>query len=600
MWREHKTVDLACGSGTLLAATLTEMKRRAREQGANETQIADLQRLAVEDTVKRLDINPISLQLAASQLTAGNHEIRYRNIGLELMPYGPKKDDPTRVSVGTLELLGQSAIVPRNKQMDLGDDKIGSQTIWNQHDDAELENAVDAVKDAQIVIMNPPFTNRAKMGEKFPEEIQQALRSRVDQLENQLLKDAPDFENLASQNSVAPSFVMLADHCLPSTSGIMTMINPTIALSGTSGLQERQTLAQRFHVHTVLTCHQPGNSNLSQDAGIQESIILLLRCEGAKQPTRFINLDRLPVDGVETDEMFQAIAQCQTGMIPGGWGEVSHWPVERMEGGDWTAAIWRSHELAQAAYAYASHEYMQRIEQANIYQSGRRVSEFCKEARANDEGSIALLHSKGADGQRKIAGKPDKYYKPQDPASPKCLQGVKNLKARAGHLLITDGQNSSTARLTAVASDTKYVGVGWMPVIRHSQEESKAIAVFLNSTPGRLQLMRNAGRTIAFPMYRPAAYANIRIPNINDSRVRQILADCWNQTKDMEVPQFRDGECEVRRLWDEAVAEAMGWDADELAQLRNLLHQEPHVRGLGYNEYGNELDEIEEEEYFEE
>ena len=139
-----------------------------------------------------------------------------------------------------------------------------------------------------------------------------------------------------------------------------------------------------------------------------------------------------------------------------------------------------------------------------------------------------------------------------------------------------------------------------MPVIRHSQEESKAIAVFLNSTPGRLQLMRNAGRTIAFPMYRPAAYANIRIPNINDSRVRQILADCWNQTKDMEVPQFRDGECEVRRLWDEAVAEAMGWDADELAQLRNLLHQEPHVRGLGYNEYGNELDEIEEEEYFEE
>ena len=89
VWRNHKTVDLACGSGTLLAAMLTDMKRRAREQGATETQIADLQRLAVEDTIKGLDINPISLQLAASQLTAGNHEIRYRNIGLELMPYGP-------------------------------------------------------------------------------------------------------------------------------------------------------------------------------------------------------------------------------------------------------------------------------------------------------------------------------------------------------------------------------------------------------------------------------------------------------------------------------------------------------------------------------
>ena len=56
----------------------------------------------------------------------------------------------------------------------------------------------------------------------------------------------------------------------------------------------------------------------------------------------------------------------------------------------------------------------------------------------------------------------------------------------------------------------------------------------------------------------------------------------------MMVPQFRDGECEVRRLWDEAVAEAMDWDAEYLAHLRHLLHNEPHVRGLGYNQYADE------------
>ena len=81
---------------------------------------------------------------------------------------------------------------------------------------------------------------------------------------------------------------------------------------------------------------------------------------------------------------------------------------------------------------------------------------------------------------------------------------------------------------------------------------------------------------------------NIRIPNINDHRVRRILADCWEHTRDMEVPQFRDGECKVRQLWDKAVAEAMGWDSQEMARLRHLLHQEPHVRGLGYNQYGDE------------
>ena len=61
----------------------------------------------------------------------------------------------------------------------------------------------------------------------------------------------------------------------------------------------------------------------------------------------------------------------------------------------------------------------------------------------------------------------------------------------------------------------------------------------------------------------------------------------------MEMPEFRDGECEVRRLWDEAVAEAMGWDAAELSRLRELLYQEPHVCGLGYGQYGDEGDEPE-------
>ena len=43
-WREHKIIDLACGSGTLLAAILTDMKRRAREQGVEDKELAKLQK----------------------------------------------------------------------------------------------------------------------------------------------------------------------------------------------------------------------------------------------------------------------------------------------------------------------------------------------------------------------------------------------------------------------------------------------------------------------------------------------------------------------------------------------------------------------------
>ena len=104
--------------------------------------------------------------------------------------------------------------------------------------------------------------------------------------------------------------------------------------------------------------------------------------------------------------------------------------------------------------------------------------------------------------------------------------------------------------------------------------------------------MSNAGRTLEFPLYRPASYRLVRVPNIKDPRIRDILADCWERTREMEVPQFRDGECDVRRLWDNAVAEAMGWDSEELARLRHLLHNEPHVRGLGYNQYADEIEDL--------
>ena len=102
--------------------------------------------------------------------------------------------------------------------------------------------------------------------------------------------------------------------------------------------------------------------------------------------------------------------------------------------------------------------------------------------------------------------------------------------------------------------------------------------------------MRGPGKTLAFPTYSPDATNNLRIPNIKDTRIRQTLADCWERTKDIEVPQFRDGECEVRLLWDEAVAEAMDWGADELAHLRELLNNEPHVRGLGYGQYADAVE----------
>ena len=598
VWREFKTVDLACGSGTLLAAMLTEMKRRAREQGAGAAQLAALQKLAVEETIKGMDINPVSLQLAASQLTAGNQDIRYRRMGLHLMPYGPQAEDPAGVGVsaGTLELLGQRAIVRRDGELGLADERVASQTVWNQTDDVRLEDAVAAARNARIVIMNPPFTNRAKMGEKFSKHTQQALRRRVDDMEQMLVRSDPAMDNFADKNSLAPLFDALADKCLSPSNGVLAMVHPTIAMTAPAAHSERCILAQRYHIHTVLTCHQTGNMNLSQNTSINESVIIAKRHAGPKPPTRFINLDRLPADDDEVDDLHQCLRDCADGAIANGWGEVSWWPAERIEAGDWTPAIWRAPELAAAAAQFANDVNLKTINAAGLspQATGQLLRGSFEPAAAGLTGSFPILKSKGAEGQTRIQSQPDEYWIPKnyDDSIRLANGGVhpaaEQILAKAGHLLITAGQDNSTGRLVATADDTAYVGNGWMPVTGLTPADAKALAVFINSTPGRLQLMRNPGRKLAFPTYSASEAAKLRIPDVrNDGRVRQILADCWERTKDRAVPQFRDGECEVRCWWDEAVAEALGWDGGELGRLRRLLHQEPHVRGLGYNQYAD-------------
>ena len=584
VWREHKTVDLACGSGTLLAALLTDLKRRASEQGASPEELAELQKLAVEDVIKGLDINPVSLQLAASQLTQGNHAIRYRKMGLHKMPYGPQDDPAAPVAAGTLELLTQKQILAPS-QTRLFDETLKSQAIRTSLRDPVLEDAVDAVQGTRIIMMNPPFTNRTKMGEKFPEHIQRGLRVRVDKLEEQLVAADERLSEFVDKSSLGPSFVSLAVRCMVHADGLIVMIRPTIALASVSGIRERRLLAERFHVHTLLTCHQPGNVNLSQNTSTSQSIILLRRLSSGagKPPTRVISVDRLPENDLEVAKLHAALLSKQMGQLDDGWGEVSHWPVERVAVGDWTGAIWRSPGLAEASATFAQHDALRPLSDLGFcaHDTGRELRGSYVPSSSTSYGAFPILKGTGEEAQKRIEAVPNEDRCWTEQGSPPIL-------AKASHLLVSSGQDTGSARLTALASERKYVGNGWIPVSGVSVETACALAVFLNSTVGRLLVMRSPGRKLTFPQYSVSMAAQLSVPDMNNDHIRSTLADCWEATRHMIVPQFRDGECEVRRLWDEAVCEALGWNQDEIAHLRHLLHREPHVSGLGYGQYADE------------
>ena len=586
-WRNHRTVDLACGSGTLLTAVMTEMKRRAANQGAEPAQLAALQKVAVEETIKGLDINDVSLQLAATQLMSGNVDVKYRGMGLYKMPYGPQPDGT--VAAGTPELFGRQEIVFGGR---LFDDVAASTRIKTGAepdrglDGPEMDDAVTAAKDARIVIMNPPFTNRTKMGEKFDKDTQQALRTRLDTLEAFLEQADSPLSEVLDKNSLRPLFAALADLCLDRDEGVFATVLPTIALTATSGLPERLELAKRFHIHTILTHMGVADINLSQGTHreMNESIVVMRRHKpGVKPPTRIISLDKFPHDDKTTEKLLLALdaLRGQPGEIGDGWGEVSLWPSKRIDTGDWSAAVWRSPELAEATAQRAQDAALvplgtaDRLAQATGQQL--RGADYARATADNPE-AFPIIKSKGADGQALLEAIPDEYWVYIQPGEPPILQ-------KGGHLLVTAGQNPGTARLAAVASEQTYVGNGWTPVAGLAPTEAQAAAVFINSTVGRLLIMRDPGGALTFPTYSVDSINALPIPDISDEHIVSTLAACWENTRTEVVPQFRDGYTDIRRRWDEAVCEALGWDINEISELGELLADEPRVRGIARGQW---------------
>ena len=91
-WRDDCVLDPACGSGTLLVAFCTAAKRRAREQGATDTELRALHKAMVEDCLAGLDINKRAVQIGAAQLAVGAADAELDRMGLFTMLRGFSQD----------------------------------------------------------------------------------------------------------------------------------------------------------------------------------------------------------------------------------------------------------------------------------------------------------------------------------------------------------------------------------------------------------------------------------------------------------------------------------------------------------------------------
>ena len=148
------------------------------------------------------------------------------------------------------------------------------------------------------------------------------------------------------------------------------------------------------------------------------------------------------------------------------------------------------------------------------------------------------------------------------------------------HLLFAKRFDSRGSRLVALATRHKRIGYGWMPVLGDEPIDlklSKAIAIWLNSTLGRISLRRVTARKIEYPQFSPVAFNGVPFVNIDDSKIVSTLVSAYDETCNEVVPQFRDGRVPIREIWDDAVSLSLNIERDLIARCADKLAQDPFV-----------------------
>ena len=614
-WSEQATYDRlsmfdpACGSGTLLVAYLSGLKRRYKAAGSDERQLRRLHRKGVEQLVSGLDINQISLQLAGAQLSLGDASVRYRRMGLYDMPYGDGEDSETTETMlnhlsraGSLELLTDSRIIGGNeagppdqpvmKELNRHHTRSQGRRVALEADEQDdLDDLVEAIEGCRVALMNPPFVARTKLCERFADEERTRILARIDAIQDLLETTDPDMKGITDRNTTGPLYVALGLKAIDQERGVLGMVVPTAGLLAPSGRVERQILARELHVRWVVTCHEPGNTHMSQSTGINESLVIGTKVrQRLSEGCTFVSLDRLPQNEAQVIELCAAIVAGED--VPAGRSvTVSQ---EQMETGDWSACGWRNPALADdVAYAVAASPYlmpMQEIDGVDMMAvGGGFLSKF--EQCARFEGDAGVLKSKGMDGQMRIRGRLDAdiRLKPlpeetEDERASRAVDTLQGYESNRGYLLITAGQRNDGAKVCAVATDEPQLGTTWMPVSGIDRVTARAWAVWLNSTIGRICLLKHRGRTLEYPIYRPAGIRHIPFPDPAYDAAIETLAEAWDDTQDQEVPSYREGRVTVRERWDDAVAEALEFDRDMIARWADILNSEPYISREGFED----------------
>ncbi len=565
-----RIIDPACGTGTLLMASLQTIKALVAGRGNGEMAEGErnaLHKRIVEDMLCGLDINQHGIQLAACNMTLGAPTVDYERMNLVTMPHGPQGEGSPKA--GSLEILTAADDVADLSTVTHAAPQRSLETL-----DAEQVNESEEIRfplhDLDGVIMNAPFTDNRKRGRKFSRAALKAMQRHEIEIRNRLHERDPGAAAVITTNSIRTFFTPLAERLLRSDRAFLAKVLPVTACTGASGVAERRFLAERFHIERIVTTHDPKRIAFSENTSIHESLLICRRRSREDRPsTEFVSLRKMPSSAEEAIEVADAIS---AGAV-GDWGSVCRWPADRVQAGDWTPVQWFDGGLAATIRGIEESPLLEPVGLRHaVGPAGQRIQEAYVRGERSDLGALPGFHSVSSKLRRAVLAEPDVWYRPR----PGKEGLAKRYAAQRSRLLVAMRMNTVTGRLNGLWTPQPAFG-WWVPLATDDDRKAKALAAWWNSTPARLLLLNRRATTLTYPTWQLQHLREVRIPK-PENLGWHTLTEAWEQVRDLDLLPMRDGEkCPARHVIDAAAATALGLSRDEIADWRRRLAVEPTI-----------------------
>ena len=567
-----RVLDPACGTGTLLMAALKTIKERmAAAKPMTPEQTRQVHKLLVENAIRGLDVNYQATQLAASNLTLGAPTVDYEAMHIHTMRHGPQPDGT--VALGSLELLPEA--IGGGRQLDL----LGH---VKQADISTRQSAVAKVpdiRDVDVVLMNPPFTNNEDYGRRFSGEVKRRIQMRKLDIKAQI--DAADAaaSALLDSNSVQTFFPPLADALIAERKGVLGMVLPTTVCTSSSAANQRRFLAGRFHIDCIVTSHDPKRPNFSVSTAIHESLLVCRRRRANEppRPTTFISLIHMPETDAEVADWLE--------MAHAGWRHPLHrcfeWPAARMAEGDWTPCQYLDGTLATLARDVDASDAMTPLGRlALVEPGGQRLRDaFVNPLDHQPKPECQVVWTHDTNDRQTMRSFADFATEPK-PAKRQYATEV--LWPKASRMLVACTIRASRVRVSAICTPNPALGQPFIPVtplphVAAPMETLEAWCAYLNSTPAVVSFLNRRQKALDYSSFSLDQLRSMPVPDPEKCDIAPLRAAFQKLGETALLPWSQMDKCPVRAELDAVAASVLGIDPAEIADWRQRIVREPTV-----------------------